>query len=300
MKPTLLCCMALLASACGWAQFSLLPQIGFERSSTSLVANSFSGAHVTTQLRASLKADLRFKGGHGPFINVGTAPAPVGFLFHNDSTLVAAKPEKAGNLQLRMEAGYQYTSKPIRLGKGSTVTVAKPSANKTYTYGQRKSCGSNYYRPSCGDKKVVAKQSAAKKAWNMQLQPSLALAYLSGNNPTLVRHADGYRYYADAWNTALVPAMGVSFGKGQHQLFTLTVFYTRPLDMAPEEVTSVSGGKPVVTAMNPKASAWGMTLGVPISLGKKTVAKFRMQPSLQQKTAPQQFYYRKCTRTARL
>ncbi len=134
----------------------------------------------------------------------------------------------------------------------------------------------------------------------MQLQPSLALAYLSGNNPTLVRHSDAYRYFADAWNTALVPAMGVSFGKGQQQLFTLTVFYTRPLDMASEEVTSVSGGKPVVTAMNPKASAWGMTLGVPISLGKKPAAKSIMQPNLQQKAAPQQFYYRKCTRTVRL
>ncbi|WP_132055597.1 hypothetical protein [Pseudocnuella soli] len=146
----------------------------------------------------------------------------------------------------------------------------------------------------------MAKQAPAKKAWNVQLQPSLALAYLSGNNPTLVRHSDAYRYFADAWNTALVPAMGVSFGKGQQQLFTLTVFYTRPLDMASEEVTSVSGGKPVVTAMNPKASAWGMTLGVPISLGKKPAAKSIMQPNLQQKAAPQQFYYRKCTRTVRL
>ncbi len=300
MKPALLSYFALLATSCVFAQFSLLPQVGFEQSRTTLGYSSFSQSDITSNLRASLKADFRFKGGHGPFINLGTSPAPVGFAFNNDGSLNKAWKQAQSNLQFRMEAGYQYTSKPIQFKKSTAAAKTKTASSSTYHSPQRKNCGGATYRPQCGSKKTTVQQAPVKKALNMRLQPSLALAYLSANNQTVQQNTNGYAYFANAWKTALVPAMGVEFGKGSQRLFTLTLFYTRPLDIRSENVSSQSGSKPVVTAMNPKASAWGLTFGVPISLSKKPVIQQVVKPVKEERQQIKHYSYKKCSKTIRL
>lgn len=300
MKSPLLTCVALLATVCLHAQFSLLPQIGFEQSRATLGYNSFSTSGVEGNLRASLRADYRFKAGHGPFINLGTNPAPMSFAFRNDGSLDESFKASDGSLQFRMEAGYQYTSKPIQLKKTAAAAKPKAAPGTSYQSGQRKTCGAASYKPQCGEKKVAYKQAPVNKALNMRLQPSLALAYLSANNQKVAQRTNGYSYVANAWNTALVPAMAVEFGKGAERLFTLTVFYTKPLDLQSENVSSMSGSKPVITAMNPKASAWGMTIGVPISLSKKPTPQKVVQPLDAERPQIKQYSYKKCSRTIRL
>jgi len=103
----------------------------------------------------------------------------------------------------------------------------------------------------------------------MRLQPSLALAYVPATAENYKQTPAGFEYNAGNWNTAVVPAIGFEFGKGNQRLFTITAFYTRPMGMKEEAVTSSSGNKPVVTAINPKAATWGLTAGIPISMGKK-------------------------------
>src|SRR5215204_5246128 len=125
MKLTVLTGILLFAGSIAHAQLSFLPQVGFEQSRANLNYNSLSTSNVEGNLKASLKMDYRFKGGHGPFINLGTSPAPAIFAFNNTGDLVKGFEAAENNLQFRIETGYQYTSKPIRFGKGNSAQTTE-------------------------------------------------------------------------------------------------------------------------------------------------------------------------------
>ena len=126
---------------------------------------------------------------------------------------------------------------------------------------------------------------------NMRLQPSLALAYIPSTNESLKQTASGFEYNAAAWKTAIVPAMGFEFAKGPQRLFTLSVFYTKPLGQNEETFTSSSVAKPTITRLAPTASSWGMTVGVPFSFAKANNNKVKKE-----KRECNRIYYRKCSK----
>ncbi|HET7896197.1 MAG TPA: hypothetical protein VFL47_00960, partial [Flavisolibacter sp.] len=128
MKPTLLLGCALLAATAAHAQFTLLPYAGFEQSHNKVgYGDALSVADINGNLKAGLKMDYRFNGGHSPFINLTTSPSPVTYAFNNTGSLLHTT--QANNLLFRLEGGYQYSSKPIFFGKKSTVT--KPASELT-------------------------------------------------------------------------------------------------------------------------------------------------------------------------
>lgn len=297
MKSPLLTCIVLLATGTmAHAQLSLLPQVGFERSHAALNYNSLSTSGVEGSLRANLRADYRFKGGFGPYLSVGTSPAPVSFSFNNEGTLLGGAQMSKSNLLFRMEGGYQYSSMPIRLQKNKAPQTAIRTMAPSHYSMQKRGCGSSAYRSHCGSKTSSIKKAPVDKSLNLRLQPSLGLAFVPGADAAVKQQAGGFAYNATSWKTAAVPAMGFEFGKGSQRLFTLSVFYTRPLGMDDETVTSQSGSKPALTRISPKAATWGMALGVPISLGKTKTVKQLKEVRQEAPPAP----YRKCTRTIRL
>src|SRR5215212_8822311 len=93
MKPAALVSMLLvLVASAVKAQLTLLPQIGFDRSKTSVQYNelsSFSPLGGKGNLKANLRLDYRFPKGHGPYASFGTAPAVVEFSFADPSNAMS-------------------------------------------------------------------------------------------------------------------------------------------------------------------------------------------------------------------
>jgi hypothetical protein len=289
MKPLLLLGCTLLAGTALHAQFRLLPHAGFEQARTTVTTDRGSSLQdINGFLKAGLRAGYELKGGHSPFINLTTNPAPVSFAFDNAGTLLNRS--RSGNLQFRLEAGYLFNSKPIQLGKRSTPT-STITALSEQTATQKSRCGSSAYRSSCGSKKTALTQ-AAGRVLNMRLQPSLALAYVPSSIQSIEQKAGGFNY-TPSWKTAIVPALGFEFANGNQRLFTLGVFYTRPLGQKDEVANTYLESKSITTQLQPQMATWGLTLGLPFSLAKnKTSANKTQSP----KKGCTRTYYRRCTR----
>ena len=296
MKPTLLTgFLFLLMGTIAHAQLSFLPYAGFEQSRTALnYSNAFSAADVNANLKAGLRMDYQLKGGHRPFINLATSPAPAVFHFDKNGSLASFNPVTSGGKLFRLEAGYLYSSKPIQFKKSST-TSTQPVA-ETANVPERKSCGSYAYRSRCGTKKTAAKTAPAKSNLAMRLQPSLSLAYIPSEIQNVEQTATGFNY-TPGWKTALVPAMGFEFAKGRQRLFTLNVFYTKPMGQRDETVnTFAENNKPVTTSLQPRASTWGLTLGVPFSFTKARQSKAKTISRTTEKKECTRTNYRRCYR----
>ncbi|HVF81442.1 MAG TPA: hypothetical protein VM884_05895, partial [Flavisolibacter sp.] len=277
------------------AQLSFLPQVGLEQSRAALnYGNGLSALNTNGNLKAALKVDYRLKGGHAPFINLGTSPAPISFAFDNAGSLLQSYQSAKSNLQFRMEAGYQYSSSPIQLGKKSSASKNKAAITTNEYSQQRSSCGAITYRSRCGAKKTATKITQVAAPLNMRLQPSLAFAYIPSGGESVKQTANGFEYNA-APKTAIVPAMGFEFAKGTQRLFTLSVFYTKAVGQSQESVTSFSNTKPTITRIQPNTSTWGMTLGVPFSFTRSKAVK-AVKETREKKNCTRN-YYRRCTKT---
>jgi len=267
MKPAALVSMLLvLIASTVKAQLTLRPQLGFDGSKTffeqsSGSSNNYAGISSVSPLgaRGNLKADLRldyrFPKGFGPYISVGTKPAPVEISFTGPSLARQNFTAAVSKLQWKLEAGYQYTSKQIRLGKPSTsVTQQKTSTHS--------SCGSHF---GCG-----ANQGPKKNNFAMRLQPSIGFAYDPSTSNDIASQSSGYTYKAGDWNTAIVPAMGFELDKGRQRILTLSVIYTKGLgNLGTQTITQDIAGKPYASDFKSSTSSWGMTVGIPFTLGKK-------------------------------
>ncbi|MDQ3681768.1 MAG: hypothetical protein M3352_01690 [Bacteroidota bacterium] len=267
------CLLFLLIGSAANSQFTLLPQIGFEQSRTTLEYNEedeFKPLGVQGNLKASLRADYRFKRGHGPFVSIGSSPAMVKINFTDPETFKDNYQANKSSLQWQLEGGYQLTSKPIYFKKpvGENTTL-KTSTEKSSI--GKKSCRSYTYRSRCGDKGEKMKSSSTKKstALNMRLQPSLGIAYRPNDDSDLSKNGNQYEYKAGNWNTALLSGLGFEFAKGAKRLFTLSIFHTKGLDDREQTINSFSNGKNNVTYLESEASSWGMSVGIPFSLTKK-------------------------------
>ncbi len=295
MKPTLLLGCALLAGTALHAQFSLLPYAGFEQSRNLLrYGNGFSASDINGNVKAGLRADYRLKGGHSPFVNLTTSPAPVNFSFNKAGSLANNYETVKNNLQFRLEAGYQYSSKPIQFRKQRNSSRPTSFETTSSNTGQKKSCGSRSYSSGCGSKSRANTPVLVNNNLNMRLQPSVALAYIPSSVQTVKQTANGFDYTAGAWKTALVPAMGFEFAKGSQRLFTLTAFYTKPLHQSEEIVNTQIEGKSIATALQPRTSTWGLTFGVPIQFTKSKAPK--AQTRTEKKSCNRTSYRSSCLR----
>jgi len=264
MKPAAFTGLLLLLGASASAQLTLLPQIGFESAKTTLRYNDMSNLSplgAESMLKASLRMDYRFKSGHSPFISIGTSPSVVTQNFANPATALKTYNVSTGPLQWRLEAGYQYSSKPIQLGKSKSgnekAAAPEPQA--------RHQCGS-YSHHCCGQNK--SNPSKQMQNLSMRLQPSIGFAYKPASD-NVSSSAGSYSYKAGNWNTAVTSSMGVEFDRGKERLMTVSLFYTKGLgNMGTETINWEVNGKPASSSFSSKAGSWGMVIGVPFNLAK--------------------------------
>src|SRR5215203_4443968 len=270
MKPAAFTLMlVLLVTITANAQLSFLPQIGLEQSKTSVSINdlpSFSPMGVNNFLKANLRMDYRFKNGHSPYVSFGTSPGVVAYSFTDPSNAANNFKTAAGSLQWRMEGGYQYSSKPIILKKNSGKQAAASTTQNVVT---KKSCGSYYYYHRSTEKTAAKTTAKQNNNLTLRLQPSIGVAYLPSIDDDLVFNGSLYQYNAGNYKTAMVSGMGFEFGKGKQRLFTLSLFYTKGLDIQDDQtIANIENDKMASTTLNSTTSSWGMTVGVPFSFSK--------------------------------
>ena len=121
-------------------KFSLLPQVGFENSKTKIRYNdlpSFAPAGVVTSPQVGLQLTYKIKSGHGLFLGAASSRSIVPYSFSDPETGMTNYTTTTGDMQLRFESGYQFSSKPLffkKSAKGSTQATENKMTEK-------KSCG---------------------------------------------------------------------------------------------------------------------------------------------------------------
>ena len=271
-------------------KLSLTPQVGFENSRTSVNYNdigSFAPLGGEFNPQVSLRLDYKFKQGFGPYIGASTSRSGVLYGFNDIENGMNAYTATKANMQLRMEAGYQYTTKPIFFNKAKQPTSTSTSKTKSSGKG---SCGSYSYRSNCSrsyssrSSHCQSKNTAAKKAENknkggwVRLQPSMGIGYIAAPKTDIVTKTDGtltaYEYRAGNWNTAFLTGMGFEFGRNNQRLLNVSINYFAGIgNMDKQTISSESGIKTNYATLESKASGWNMRIGIPLTLAEKKTAK---------------------------
>jgi hypothetical protein len=286
-------------------KFSLLPQVGFENSKTNLRYNnssSFSPAGVVFSPQAALQLAYRSKAGHGFFVGAASSRSIVPFSFTNPENGMNDYKTATGDMQFRLEGGYQFSSKPFYFKKQNKAV--KPVENKV---SEKKNCGSYSYKSHCTKNKTEAGRSVTKDqlkkaginkgSW-VRLQPSAGMGFIPAVKTNVITKTQNgsttYEYRAGNWNTALIAGLGFEFGKNNTRLFTLSVNYFKGIgNLDKETITTVNGTKAVTTELQSKVSGWNMRIGIPFTLGaKKPAIKSQAEEKSQPKSKCEQYKIR--------
>jgi len=282
-------------------KLSLTPQVGFENSKTSVNYNnlgSFAPLGSVFDPQVSLKLDYKFKQGFGPYIGASTSRSGVLYSF-NDlengmNTYIATK----ANMQVRLEAGYQFTTNPIFFkGKNSTGTSASKtrysSSSSCNSYSYRSGCSKNYSSQSsrCQSKTSFAKKTESKnKGGWVRLQPSMGFGYIAAPKTDIVSKTQGglsaYEYRAGNWNTAFLTGMGFEFGRNKQRLMNVSINYFKAIgNMGQQTISNESGIKSTYATLESAASGWNMRIGIPFTLAEKNPGKPKSTTTKTKKTS---------------
>ena len=278
MKYLYLSSLLIIFSCVAKAQFSIVPQLGMEASKTSLSYNKgsdYSPLGTNLSPHASVRVDYKFKKGHGPFVGLATTRSGVNYTFSNPETGQSNYIASRDNKQLRLEGGYQFTTKPIYFNKSGAKSKS-PVASSTRSTTKR-SCGDFYARSHCGSKANKTSSASAapsnKGSW-VSIQPSAGMAFVptasaaeiaTANNGTM----SSYEYTAGNWKTAAIAGVGFLFGKNDQQKLLVSINYLKGIgNLQTESITTTSGSKPVTTHISSSASNWNLRVGIPISFAK--------------------------------
>jgi hypothetical protein len=272
MRPLLLTCAAVAFGCAASAQFSVLPQLGFENSRTSIALNEQSlssplGGKVSPQ--AAIRLQYAFKKNHGPFIGAATSRSVIAYNFPKPEPGVAYTASRGGT-QLRLEGGYQVSTKPIFF---KNAPSAKSPATSQYQKSmERSGCGKAVARSGCGSKqKVAAVKQADKRLW-MRIQPSVGMAYIPGTaqSDIYTKEQATYQYNAGNWRTALLSGVALQFGRAARPGYNISLNYVKGLsNMDTRTLTTMVDNKPTTTSLKSSAQAWNLRLGIPLSFAKK-------------------------------
>jgi hypothetical protein len=274
MRTAILICLFVVFRYAANAQFFLLPQLGFENSRNSLEFNELNSVAKNNAIpQGAIRLDYKFKKGHGPFVGIATSQSIVRFNFSDRETGMDAYKVSRGNTQLRLEGGYQLSTKPIYFKK--SAATMKSSKAQHLNNRTKKGCGGYIARGTCGSKssKATAARAIDRGSW-VRIQPSLGVAYIpfTPSSEIEIKHLGaqtGYQYNAGNWKTALITGVGFEFGKNALSKFNVSINYARNISKLEQSITTESGTKLITTSLKSQASSWNLRMGIPISLHKK-------------------------------
>lgn len=275
MKYLYLSSLFLIIGFAVQAQLRIVPQVGIESSRTTISYNNSSnfaplGTSVSPQ--ATVRADYTFKKLHGPFVGLSTSRPSVTYAFADPETGKTNYTASRNNTQLRFEAGYQLTSKPIYFNK-----TAKKNSDRTSVQQNSplKSCG-DYFKSRCGSSsyRSMPKAPAVDKGSWVRIQPSAGMAFVPASAADIATNVQGnltsYEYAAGDYKTALIAGTGLVFGKNDREKLIVSVNYLRGIgNLQTKSLTTINeSSKPVTTNISSNASNWNLRVGIPIGVTK--------------------------------
>ena len=277
MRSVALSGMLFIACAVNAQKLSLTPQVGFENSKTVVNYNSLGwnaplGVEFNPQM--SLRLDYKFKQGFGPYLGLSTSRSVVSYSFSDIENGMNFYNATKGDMQVRMEAGYQFTTKPIMFNKTKASSQSKP-VNKSSCYYYRSSCSRNYYSSEsgrCQSKMANAKKTETKnKGGWVRLQPSMGIGFIPSPKTDVVSKTEGgqtvYEYRAGNWNTAFMTGMGFEFGRNKQRLVNVSINYFTDIgNQNTQTVSDIAEQKTTSATLQSKASGWNMRIGIPFTL----------------------------------
>ncbi|WP_276503410.1 hypothetical protein [Terrimonas pollutisoli] len=287
--------ISLLFSLEMYAQkLTLLPQVGFENTKTSLNFNdlsTISPMNMNFTPHAGIRLDYQSKKGFGPYIGVSTTRPGINFRFTDAENVMNSFSAVAGNMQVRLESGLQYSIKPITLGKSKNIEKITAPANENKT---KSNCGRTYLSSRCGSKATESKkQPANQRSW-VSIQPALGFAYVPTAKTGVISKTQGgqtiYEYRAGYHNAAFTAGAGFEFGKNSQRIMTATISYFNGIgNLNEESITTSTGTKPTTTIIKSDVSGWNLKVGIPFTLAQK-----KQKPVVEIKQKSTQEYKGKC------
>ena len=277
MKYLYLSSLCIILGCVVKAQLSIVPQFGMESSKTNISYNKssdFSPLGAQFSPHASVRLDYKFKKGHGPFVGLATSRSGVNYTFADPETGMTNYTASRDNTQLRMEGGYQMTTKPIYFNKSGAKNKSSNMTNKSSS--TKSSCGSYYLRAHCGGKTYTNSAASAAKntgTW-MSIQPSVGMAFVpTASNAEIATNTESgvtnYEYTAGDWKTAAIAGVNFIFGKNDQQKFLVSVNYLKGIgNLQTETLKTTNGVKPTTTEISSKVSNWNVRVGIPFNLTK--------------------------------
>jgi hypothetical protein len=270
-------------------RLSLTPQVGFENSKTSVNYNdlgSFAPLNGEFNPQISLRLDYKFKQGFGPYIGASTSRSVVLYNFSDIENGMSLYNATKADMQLRLEAGYQFTTNQLFFNKArSSGNTSSSKTTKT-----KSSCGSYSYRSHCsksyssrsarcqGKNSIAKKPEVKNKGGWVRLQPSVGIGFIPSTKTDVITKTQGgqtvYEYRAGNWNTAFMTGMGFEFGRNNQRLVNVSMnYFTGIGNMNKQTVSGVSGTKTSYANLESNASGWNMRIGIPFTLAEKKPAK---------------------------
>lgn len=255
--------------ACGFAtnaQLSITPRVGIEQAFTNVQYNNSSGIspmHANFSPQVGLRADYLFGKKHGPFVGIASNRSVVTYEFTNPETGDKNFSSSQGNWKLRLEAGYQVSSKAISLGK--TVPTPSKQAIKSLS-------------PCAARKMMQAQTTAAKKpVVNLRIQPYAGVAFVPNPQTAIASAVKSnetvYQYSAANWTSAFITGVNFAFAKGSVNKYVVGVQYLKGIgNLNKQTLTTPTESKMMSTQLSSSASAWNVTVGMPLNFTKNKPA----------------------------
>ncbi|HLL42590.1 MAG TPA: hypothetical protein VK369_05590 [Segetibacter sp.] len=260
------------------AQFSIQPQLGMETSRTTIQSSDFSAfspADVQVAPRLGVRMAYKVKTGHGAFLGFATGNSAVKFKFTDPQSARSSYTTLIKGLQFRLESGYEFTTKPIAIGKQA---ISNGDAKK---YGQKYAGGEQHKRSGytrCGMRnstnhygKSSYKTKAQNKGLFMRIKPSVGLALApSGSGIATETKAGQTNYeFKTGWNTALIAGTAFDFGTRSQSKFVVSVNYLKSLGNKTQTLYT-GPAKTIASTFGSATSGFNVSIGIPINFTKKS------------------------------
>jgi len=277
MRPAILLCLAVAFACEANAQFTILPQIGFENTETEITYNkgkAFSPLCENISPQAAVRFSYNFKNASGPFLGFATSRSVVQYGFTDPETGMNAYTASKGPTQFRLEGGYQFSSKRIYF---SNAPAEHHSLCSQYQkLAQLFSCGGTHPNNCSGNKDNTVKTNAKTKdsrVW-MRIQPLIGVAYLPNTPHSDISTKSGagqpvYEYNAGNWTTALLTGVNFEFGKEAQSKFIISLNCVNSLCTGAKSITTGTENKSTTTTLKSYATGCNVRIGIPISFTKK-------------------------------
>ncbi|AEV98336.1 hypothetical protein A4D02_22710 [Niastella koreensis] len=245
------------------AQLSVSPRVGIEQAFNCVKYNNTScinpiSPNISPQI--SVRADYLFNKVHGPFVGIASNRSLVTYEFANPETGDKEYAASQGDWKLRLEAGYQVSSKPISLGK----TAKQPAS--TESTANLSPCAAYRMRQAM----AVVPQ---KPVMTLRIQPYAGMAFVP--NPeqavtTAMHNGETvYQYHAGNYTSAFITGINLAFAKGSVNRYVIGVQYLKGIgNMHTETLNTSTQNKLVTTQLSSSSASWNINVGIPLSFAK--------------------------------